>query len=433
MRTTTVFLTIGIWIGSAWAQQPIRIESQRAGETRIPIAVPMFASSPAASAYGRELARIMANDLDFTGLFIIVPENQYPRSFTGYTADATQIDFEGWRGTPAEHLVYAYVTIEEGKLVLECRLFDVLVSQQVVGKRLVADQQWSRLLAHQFADEIVLFLTGVEGIASSEITFSAGQAGRKEIYIADYDGGRVTQITDHGSISIKPKISPDNTRIAYLSYKDRYPFLYIYHRATGQTTPLSKRVGLNHAPAWAPDGNTLALCLSKDGNTEIYIKNADGSGERRITNDRAADTSPAFSPDGRRIAFVSDRAGRPQIFVMDRDGGNARRLSFQGGNSFDPVWSPDGRSIAYVVEKPGDGLEIYVMNADGSDARRLTDSAGSNESPTWSPDSRHIAFASTREGRSQIYTVTLETGVTRPVPGLSNLSCEGPSWGPRRK
>ena len=417
---------------AATAQDAVKIQSVGAMEAQIPIAVPAFATGPGAAAFGRDLASIIAADLDFSGLFNIVPQVRYPKDFRGFSSDAGKIDFIKWRETPAEHVVYGYVSLRGDTLVAECRLFDVLVSQQVVGKRLQSDPKWARLLAHQFADEIVHYLTGDMGIASTEICFSAGETGKKEIYIADYDAGRVTKVTSHGSISIKPKFSPDGQKVAYLSYKDGFPFLYIYDRTTGRSTPLSKRSGLNHAPAWAPNGRFLALCLSKDGNTEIYLKNADGTGERRLTSNRAGDTSPTFSPDARKIAFVSDRGGRPHVYTMNVDGSRVRRISVQGGNAFDPAWSPDGKSIAYVVEKSGEGLEIYLMDADGKNSRRLSDSAGSNESPTWSPDSRHIMFLSTRAGISQLYTVTLETGIVRRVPRVANLRCQGPSWGPRR-
>lgn len=415
------------------AQEVVRIESVGVGDSRIPIAAPPFVSSSGAASYSGELSSAIEQDLDFSGLFLIVPQSQYPQGFQGLPIDPMLINFEGWRTTPAEHLVYADVELQGSSVVAECRLFDVLVGQQVVGQRLAAEQQWARLVAHRFADEVVRHLTGVAGVASSEIAFSVGEPGQKEIYVADYDGANATQITHHNSISIKPKFSPDGRKIAYLSYKDRYPFLYVFDRDTGVSTPLSKRVGLNHAPAWAPDGQSIALSLSKDGNTEIYVKNPDGSGERRLTNDRGSDTSPTFSPDGSRIAFVTDRAGRPQIHVMDSAGNNPTRISFQGGNSYDPVWSPDGRTIAYVAEKPGEGLEIYAMNADGSAFRRLTDSSGSNESPSWSPDSRHVMYTSTRDGSPRLYTVTIETGQVRRVSRLSSLVCEGPSWGPRRK
>ena len=414
------------------AEQAVRIDSVGRIDSRIPIAVPPFYEGPNANPYGRVLSETMASDFEFTGLFRLVPADQYPPNFQGLPADARQLPFAEWRATPAEHLVYASITMPGDKLSVECRLFDVTVSQQVVGKRLQTNARWSRLLAHQFADESVRYLTGVAGVASSEICFSVGESGHKEIYISDYDGAAAARVTGHNSISIKPKFSPDGRKVAYLSYKDNFPFLYIYDRKTGTSTPFSKRIGLNHAPAWSPTGETLALVLSKDGNTEIYLKNINGTNERRLTTHRGSDTSPTFSPDGRFLAFVSDRSGRPQIFAMTRSGTGVRRLSYQGGAAYDPAWSPDGKRIAYVVERPGDGLELYAMDTNGANWQRLTDSRGSNESPSWSPDSRHIIFVSTRSGVSRLYTITLETGVVRPVPQLSHLRCEGPSWGPRR-
>lgn len=439
-----ISLAVLITVSAAWsaaAQAPaVRIHTEGRVDSRIPIAVPPFVSGRGAQSYGASLAAVLSRDLDFTGIFTIVEPDEYPPGFQGLQADATKLDFNAWRRTPAEHLIHAALSTDGDMVVAECRLFDIPVAQQVVGKRLRTRSQWARLLAHQFADETVRFLTGVAGVASSEIVFSGsseitssgGRRRVKEIYIADYDGGKVTQVTHHGSISIKPKFSPDGKKIAYLSYKDRYPWLYVYDRRTGASTALSKRVGLNHAPAWSPDGRRIALVLSKDANTEIYIKNTDGTGEQRLTKHRASDTSPAFSPDGRRLVFVSDRAGRPQLFLMRDDGSDVRRLSFQGGSSYDPAWSPDGKQIAYIVEKDGLGLELWMMRSDGTGARPLTRSMGSNESPTWSPDSRHIAFGSSRAGISQLYTVTVETGVVRQIPNLSHLYSEGPSWGPRR-
>ena len=411
--------------------QAVQLRATQQMDARIPIAVPPLSASADSLHYSRLLADVMANDLDYTGLFRIIKD--FPAQFRGFSDDPMSIAFEQWRTTETENLVYASANLANDELVIRYRLFDVLASQQIFGKRLRTKQTWSRLLAHQFSDDIMRHLTGVPGISTSEICFSAGEVGKKEIFISDYDGAMVTQVTHHGSVSIKPKFSPDGMKIAYLSYKDRFPFLYIYDRRTGVSTPLSKNVGINHAPTWAPNGQSLALCLSKDGNTEIYTKKTDGSGERRLTKNRASDTSPTFSPDGRQIAFVSDRGGTPQIYTMAPNGQNAKRISYQGGRAYDPSWSPDGNWITYSVDRSGDGIEIYLMNADGSNPRRLTDSPGINDSPTWSPDSRHIAFGSTRTGTPRIYTVTLENGVVRTIPGVAHLLAEGPNWGPRRK
>lgn len=418
---------------AVWAQQTVTIKTEGTPDSRIPIAIPDFCTAPGQEAMGREMARILSHDLEFSGIFTILPPERYPRDFAGFPRDASQIQFAPWRNTGAEFLVHAYVSLDATGIVAECRLFDVFAEQQVSGKRLVADgEKWQRLVVHQFADEVVLFLTGIPGIATTRICFSGGQTGKKEIYVADYDGANLTPVTAHEAISILPKFSPDGSSIAYMSYKDRYPFLYILDLRSGQSRPLSKEVGLNAAPAWAPGGDRLAMVLSKDANEEIYLVNPDGSDKRRLTRDPSLDTSPVFSPDGGQIAFVSHRGGVAQIHVMGADGSNPRRISYTGGRSYDPAWSPDGRMIACVVEKRGQGLQIYVINADGSDPRQLTASGGVNDAPTWAPDSRHVMFASTRGGRSELWTVTLSTNEQRRVP-ITNLSCQGPSWGPRRQ
>jgi len=416
--------------GQSSAPGAVRIDITRVDQ-RIAIAVPDFAAAPGQEALGAELAEIVRYDLDFSCLFTLLSRDRYPKSFVGFTSDAGRIDFPAWGQTGIEFLVYAYVTMEQGRIVLEGRLFEVRSGQQYVGKRFTATADWKRHIAHQFSDEIVLALTGEAGIATSQICFSGftSSTGNKEIYVVDYDGANLKRVTEHNSTSILPQFSPEGNRIAYLSFKDRFPFLYVLDLTTGKSTYLSKDVGMNVSPAWAPDGSQLAIALSKDANAEIYLVNPDGSGKRRVTNAKSLETSPSFSPDGKEIVFVSDRLGGAQIFASGLDGSNLRRLSYQGGRSYDPEWSPDGKKIVYVVESGG--FEIYVMNADGSDPRKLTDSPGSNESPSWSKDSRHIVFASSRSGRWELWTVNVETGMQRRI-NIPGLECQGPSWGPRR-
>ncbi len=432
-RLILIVLTIIASSASAFAQDAVSIRSEQAVDNRFLVAVPDFATAPGKGALGVEMAQVLAADLAFSGLFAIVPRPSYPNNFVGFTKDPRQVNFPDWKAAGAEFLVHAYVTTDNTKIVAECRLFDVATGSQVVGRILpIEDLAGQRRLAHKFSEEVIRYVDGTAGVATSQICFSGGATGGKEIYVADYDGVNARPITRHGSISILPQFGPSGRKIAYLSYKDRYPFLYIFDLNTGVSTALSKEVGLNVAPAWAPSGQQLAIVLSKDANSEIYLVNADGSDKRRLTNDDAVDTSPTFSPDGAQIAFVSERAGTPQIFAMGLDGANVRRLSFQGGRSYDPAWSPDGQSVAYVAQRSGEGMEIYVVNVtDANNSRRITNSNGTNEAPSWSADSRHLVFMSTRTGRSQLWTAHVESGEQRPIPNIS-MEAQGPDWGPRR-
>ncbi|MCX8065766.1 MAG: Tol-Pal system beta propeller repeat protein TolB [Candidatus Hydrogenedentes bacterium] len=430
-RVTILFLTVILLSLGINAQDAIRIGSVRGVDVRILVAVPPFCPDTAdLTPVATEMAQVFAYDLDFSGLFILLPREQYPMGFVGLERDVNAINFDAWRATKAEFLVYGFVKREGNQYVCQFRLIDLVSKSQVVGKEVRVEVSHPRLAPHRFSEEVIAYVDGIPGIGTSQICFNGIVGGKKEIFISDYDGANLKQITEHGSISIKPKFSPDGTKIAYLSYKDRYSFLYIYDRLTGRVTPLSKEVGLNASPAWFPDSRRLAMTLSKDANMEIYIKDIDGKNPVRVTKNQYGDSSPTISPDGTKMAFVSDRGGSPQIYVMGVDGSDVRRVSYQGGNSYDPVWSPDGKMIAYVVEQKGEGFEIYVMNADGSEPRRLTNSYGSNESPTWSPDSRHIMFCSNRNGSWELWTVNVKTGEERKVPNI-NIESQGPSWGPR--
>jgi TolB protein len=432
-RTTLLLLVCLTASAYAAAQGAVQITSTQALDKRIPVAVPPFATAqPELSSACAEMAQVVAFDLDFSGLFAVLPQSRYPAAFKGFDPKVTTPNWDLWRTSKAEYLVHGIVRQDGNQLVTEFRLYDLFHKERVVGQELRVAINYPRLASHRFTEEVIRFIDGELGIGTTQLIFSAGQPGKKEIYIADYDGAGAIPLTRHNSISIKPKISPDGNRAVYLSYKDRYAYLYILDLNTGKSSPFSKEVGLNASPNWTRDGKQIALTLSKDGNTEIYLRGASGGSARRLTRNRFGDTQPTFSPDGAKIAFISDRGGPTQVYSMDANGGNQSRISHQGGSTYDPIWSPDGRYIAYVVLQSGQGFEIWMMNANGTDPRRLTKSTGNNESPTWSPDSKHVAFVSTRSGRSEIWSVTIATGSEHKLSRI-NLSCEGPSWGPRRR
>lgn len=427
-------IAVGILSGfAAWGQTTVQIGSTTGGDIRVAVAVPDFLAQPGLENMAKEMTEVLKNDLVFTGIFTIVPREKYPPSFKGLTPNATDIDFDAWRQAKVEYMVYANVTAEGDKLVAECRMFDVNNGTQIAGQRLTSTRNYPRLIAHRFEEEVVRKVDGTPGMASSVICFSSGRTGSKEIFIADYDGANARQVTKFGSVTILPKFSPKGDKIAFVSYKDKFPFLYVFDIASGATTVVSKRVGLNVAPAWSPDGRRLAMTLSKDANAEIYIKSSDpGTPEQRVTNNPASDAQPTFDPTGTRLAFVSDRGGIQQIYTMGVDGSNVNRVTYSGGKACDPSWSPDGKRIAYVSEKSGEGMEVYMADLTDNSFTRLTDSGGMNESPSWSPDSRHIIFSSSRSGKPELYAVNVRPPYDEHKISVNGMACEGPYWGPRR-
>ena len=107
----------------------------------------------------------------------------------------------------------------------------------------------------------------------------------------------------------------------------------------------------DRGPFWSPDGSRIAFTSQRDRNDEIYVMDADGSNQRRLTNDPAQEWWSSWSPDGSRIAFVSNRDGNNEIYVMDADGSNQQRLTNNPAGDSIPSWSADGSRITFQSDR----------------------------------------------------------------------------------
>lgn len=397
---------------------------------KIPIAIPAFrsvTSTADAERLAAQGARLAADTLAFTGYFTVIDPVAYLVDPQQMGITGAQIDFRAWTGIGSELLITGLTSLEEGVFEAELRLFDTVKQQLLVGKRYAARPSDLRRLVRRFCSEVILQLTGQPGIFDSRIAFVSNGSGNKEIYVCDFDGNDPQPFTRHGSISLMPSWSPDGQWIAYTSFRDGKPDLYIRHRYENRGAVVAQP-GTNLAGDWLPDRSELGATLSFSGDQEIYRLTATGKIIKRLTYQPGIDTSPTFSPDGKRMAFVSKRSGTPQIYLRDLISGETERLTFEGKYNTQPSWSPKGDRIAYTSME-ANRIDIQVIDLETRQTAQLTRDAGDNESATWSPDGSLIAFSSTREGPSRIYVMTaFGTDQRRllSLPGEQSL----PSWSP---
>lgn len=142
-----------------------------------------------------------------------------------------------------------------------------------------------------------------------------------------------------------------------------------------------------------------------------------------------------------QIAFASASSGLPQIYLVNLDTTGLTQLTNVEGGACQPSWSPDGAQIVFIspcsarAEFNDDiykDASLYVMNADGSGITTLTGVPVAGFDPAWSPDGKRIAFTSLRDGRKDIYLLTLETGaVTRLTTAAGDIQENShPAWSP---
>jgi len=410
---------------AAAASAQLSIEITGAGGQRIPIAIAPFAGEAAlGTGNSPVISAIVRADLERSGLFrtLEVP------AFNPPLTEAAGVNNAEWRARLADALVLGSVaTRPDGRFEVRFKLFDTVKGADLSGVAYTLSREQARTTAHRIADYVYEKLTGEKGVFSTRIAFVVKRGKRFELQIADADGaGEETALASFEPI-ISPAWSPDGRRLAYVSFENKKPVVYVHSLADGKRQVAANFKGSNSAPAWAPDGTRLAVSLSRDGGSQIFLINADGSGVRRLAQSSGIDTEPVFSPDGLTIYFTSDRGGSPQIYRMPASGGEAQRVTFNGTYNVSPRISPDGKVLAYISRNDGK-FQVATMDLASRQVQILTDS-DKDESPSFAPNGRMILLATVNAGRGVLFAVSLDGRIKQRLP-YAGGDVREPAWGP---
>lgn len=422
--------------GAARAQTPPIIDINRPNSKPAPIAITDFVGEQAeASRVGVDIAGVISNDLERSGLFQPIDKSAFVERITNPNAPPR---FGDWRAIGAQFLVSGAAQLQpDGRLRVEFRLWDPTVGQQLTGLAYFTQPQNWRRIAHIVADAIYKRVTGEDGYFDTRIVYVAetGPLNRrvKRLAIMDQDGYNHRYLTDGRYLVLTPRFSPTLQEITYMAFERDQPRVYVYNVDTGRQEVLGDFPGMTFAPRFSPDGNKVVMSLATDGNSEIYTMDIRTRAVQRLTNHPAIDTSPCFSPDGQRIVFNSDRGGSQQLYVMGADGSDPRRISFGQGTYATPVWSPRGDLIAFTKIFQNK-FYIGVMRPDGSGERLLTESF-LDEGPTWSPNGRVLMFfrqqpqlPGGRGGSVRLYSIDLTGSNERQI--VTPTDASDPAWSP---
>lgn len=172
-------------------------------------------------------------------------------------------------------------------------------------------------------------------------------------------------------------------------------------------------------PAISPDGSRIAFVSTRDGNPEVYVMDADGTNLTRVTSDPQPDGRPVFTADGKGLVFQALRSGKPQIWTAATDGSGARALTTDSVSQT-PTVSPDGATIAYASVR-NKSYDIWLMGRDGANQRAFTRTPQQNETePHFLRDGSLAYIVERREANHTVRMVVkadLATGTITPLTG----------------
>jgi TolB protein len=272
-RRLTALVAIGSMMlcSRSWAELVVEITKGQADA--IPIAIVPF-SSPEAAAASFDVAQLVGDDLARSGRFKATDRKdmiEQPHTGAG-------ISFDDWRRLNNDYMVVGQVQASApDRYTITFEIYNVLTRQRLLAYQISANKPGLRLASHQVADMVFEKILGIRGAFATRIAYISvlGVLPHREyrLIVADADGENPHVVMQSREPLMSPAWSPDGQSLAYVSFENRLPSVYVQLLKTGERQRVSAQAGVNQAPAWSPDGKKLALTLStRDGNLDIYIK-----------------------------------------------------------------------------------------------------------------------------------------------------------------
>ncbi len=216
-----------------------------------------------------------------------------------------------------------------------------------------------------------------------------------------------------------PTLSPDGTRIAYVSNDAPEKKLMVQDLSGGPALAIFSAPEVGHL-RWSPDGTELLIWARGSGSNGVYVMSQLGGSPRRVAPGLYV---ACWSPDGSTIAVASYLDGR--IWLRDRLGRELRTLSLHGKHWSigDLDWSPANGLLAFVSNDYQGRFSVWTIRPDGTDQRRVVADSSEIASVRWTPDGDGLYYSRRLNQTVSIARISGEPGrgsTGRPAAPLSS-------------
>ncbi|MCK5101764.1 MAG: PD40 domain-containing protein, partial [Cyclobacteriaceae bacterium] len=261
-----------------------------------------------------------------------------------------------------------------------------------------------------------------------------------QIYVIrryDREKGVVENVIQGPGGAVRPQISPDGKKLAFVRRVRTKSVLYIHDLATGIQKPVYDQLSKDQQEVWAifgvypnynwmPDNKHVIMWAKgkiKKINTEtgedevipfktkathkitdaVFFKQNPAPEEFKANVIRNARTSP----DGKILVF--NAAG--YLYTKSLPDGKPKRLTKGTDLEFEPSFSPDGKSIVYVTWNDEEKGAIRKVSIKDGDPLKLTNEKGIYRTPSYSADGSKIVYYKEGGNGAMGYAYAVRPGI----------------------
>ena len=232
------------------------------------------------------------------------------------------------------------------------------------------------------------------------------------LWIASSDGKDQRPLTTGAFRDTSPRLSPDGTRLAYLSNRSGRTQIHVRWMDSGQTAQITDTTEAPSSIDWSPDGKSISFVARVPGKTQWSAKMPEKPQGARWADPPVIIERLRWRQDG----FGMIQPGNYHIFVVPATGGTPRQITSGDFDHGGPVrggsysWSPDSKTLYVSAQRIPDadynleGGEIYAFTVADGTVKQLTNRKGQDTGPVASPAGNKIAYTG-HDWKFQSYTV----------------------------
>lgn len=196
------------------------------------------------------------------------------------------------------------------------------------------------------------------------------------------------RLTAQGFDAGSPRLSPDGTRLAFLSRRDKSGRqIHLLSLAGGEAQPLTdSKFTIENIDGWSADGSRV-----------LFSASVPWSEDERDDASRPEKDRPIVAA---HLPYKMDGSGpsvgrRTHLFCVDVQTGEQVQLTRGDFNVKQARWSPDGQCLAFVRTREGRQrhlVDLWLADADGRHAREASTGLSAITGLEWSPDGQRLVF-----------------------------------------